>query len=75
MTAILQMRPLIPAPHLEVSRLERLLRHVRRLERLFRARRRRERGAERERQCEPNEPRARGGTGRVFSVDPHVPSF
>jgi len=26
MTAILQMRPLIPAPHSEVSRLERLLR-------------------------------------------------
>jgi hypothetical protein len=26
MTAILQMRPLIPAPHPEVSRLERLLR-------------------------------------------------
>jgi hypothetical protein len=27
MTAILQTRPLIPAPHPEVSRLERLLRH------------------------------------------------
>jgi hypothetical protein len=26
MTAILQMRPLLPAPHSEVSRLERLLR-------------------------------------------------